>query len=297
MANVADAKKQLATQDKGDGAVLIARVEAMKTQVARVLPKGMDADRMVRIGRSLVQQVPGMAKVSAESFLGAFMTCNQLGLEPGGPRGHAWIIPREVYKDRQPTGLWEAHFQLGYKGALVLARRSGLIRKIVCRTVYEAEVKDGKFDVHYEGADEIVRHTPILVGERGKPVLYYCMAKLATDDGGEEQTFTHLRPEDVEERHRKVGRAANSPAWTTHYETMAWKSCIVAARRLWPEQVDLDLAVAVDGMVRTDVKPEALEASVATGDWVDGDADEWPPTAPVPPSPDDGQAKVEAGGS
>ena len=280
MAQVTEAKNQLAKRAEANTGTLLKRVEAMGPQVKRVLPAGLDADRMVRIAVTLIRRTPGLAQVVPDTFLGAFMTCNQLGLEPGGPRGHAWIIPREVYEKGQATGVWEAHFQLGYKGALVLARRSGAIAKVVARTVYDNEMADDKFDVHYEGADEVVRHTPILIGTRGEPVLYYCMAKLASGD----QTFTALRPEEVEARHRKVGRAANSPAWTHHYEAMAHKSTVVEARRLWPEAVDLDLAVAVDGMVRTDTAPEALEASAVNPDWVEGSAEEWPATTPVPPS-------------
>jgi recombination protein RecT len=282
MANVSDAKKQLAKNgDDEHVKTLLKRVEAMGPQIKRVLPQGLEADRMIRLAVTLVRRTPKMGLVTPDSFLGAFMTSNQLGLEPGGPLGQAWIIPREVYDNGRPTGIWEAHFQLGYKGAIELARRTGEIAKITCRTVYAAEHEKDLFDVHYEGADEFVRHTPLLIGDRGEPVLYYCAAKLTNG----EQTFTPLQPGDVENRHRKIGRGGNSPAWTTHYEKMAWKSCVVEARTFWPMSVELERAIAHDGIVRTDTTPEVLETAPAGGDWIDGEATEWPPTAPVPPSP------------
>lgn len=275
MANVADAKKQLEERAADPGVeTLVRRINAMGAEVARVLPKGLEADRMLRLAVTLVRRTPGLGQVTPDSFLGAFMTCNQLGLEPGGPLGLAWILPREVYKDKRPTGVFEAHFQLGYKGAIVLARRSGELSKVTCRTVYAAEQEQGRFSVDYEGVDEFVRHTPILIGERGDPALYYCIARMTSG----EQTFTPLRPEDVEKRHRNIGNAANSPAWRTHYEAMAHKSCVVEARRWWPMSVDLELAIAQDGQVRTDPKPEALDEPVAK-DWVDGEAQDWPPVA------------------
>ena len=295
MANVSDAKKQLAKPaDEAGMSTLIKRVEAMGPQIKRVLPQGLEADRMVRLAVTLVRRTPKMGLVTPDSFLGAFMTSNQLGLEPGGPLGQAWIIPREVWEHGKPTGIWEAHFQLGYKGAMELARRTGEIAKITCRTVFAAEHEAGQFDVHYEGADEIVRHTPLLIGERGKPVLYYCAAKLTNG----EQTFTPLQPADVETRHRQIGRAGNSPAWTTHYEKMAWKSCVVEARTFWPMSVELEQAVAHDGSVRTDTSPEVLESAPAGDDWIDGEASEgWPEPAQIPQSgPANGQEKPAGGG-
>ncbi len=275
MASVADAKKQLAERQKDAVDTLAKMVDAMRPEIARAIPKHMDPDRMARIATTLLRRTPGLAEVVPASFLGALMTCAQLGLEPG-PLGHVWIIPREQYVDGRKTGVFEAHFQLGYKGAIELARRSGQMAKITARTVYENEVTQGKFSVVYAGADETLHHEPILIGERGRPVLYYAAAKLVSG----EQTFTPLRPEDVEQRHRHRKQASpNSPAWTHDYEAMAWKSCIVEARRFWPQSMELEKAVAQDGQVRTDIAVDVLDQPAAAPDWIDSTAEEWPATA------------------
>jgi recombination protein RecT len=285
MASTDQAKQALAKAQKGGPADTLAKlIDAMTPEIARVLPKQMNPDRMARIATTLMRRTPDLALVEPMSFLGALMTCSQLGLEPG-PLGHAWIIPRKQMVDKKPTGVLEAHFQLGYKGVIELARRSGQLAKIIARTVYETEFTSGKFTVVYEGPDEIVRHEPILIGERGMPVLYYMAAKLTSG----ETVFTPLRPDEVEKRHRHRPQASpNSPAWTNDYESMAWKSCVVEGRRWLPQSVELEQAIAAEGRVRTDLAPDVLEMPPA--DYIDSTAveeppaDAWPATAQPPPA-------------
>jgi recombination protein RecT len=278
MASVADARKAVAKTQENAVTTLGKMIDAMRPEVARALPSHMDPDRMCRIAITLLRRQAGLAECDAMSFLGALMTCAQLGLEPG-PLGHAWIIPRK----NPDTRVKEAHFQLGYKGAIELARRSGQLAKITARTVYQNEFDQGQFEVVYEGALERLTHKPILIGERGNPILYYAISKLVSG----EEIFTPLRPEDVETRHRRRPQAMpDSPAWKNDYESMAWKSCIVEQRRWLPQSPELERAVAADGTVRVDRDPEVLDAPATSPDWIEGSAEDWPTTAAVPPGPD-----------
>jgi len=295
MASTADVKKALAERGEDKKQPTLAQlIDQMRPEIARALPKHMDPDRMARIATTLLRQIPDLGRCTQQSVLGALMTCSQLGLEPN-VLGHAWIIPRQVRDNGRPTGVWEAHFQLGYKGVIELARRSGQLAKIAARTVYANEVAEGKFSVRYDGADAIVHHEPILFGDRGSPVLYYMAAKLANG----EHVFQFLTPGDVEERHRKRSSAPNSPAWKNDFESMAWKSAIVEGRRWLPQSPELEQAIAQDGHVRTDISPDVLEKPA---DYIEGSladepqedhgggeapdaeppADPWPPTVQPP---------------
>jgi recombination protein RecT len=278
MGTADDAKNALAKRTSEGEATLAKVIYAMKPQIQMALPSHMNADRMARIALTIVRRTPDLARCTATSFMGALLTCSQIGLEPG-PLGHVWLIPRENRDEKSPDqGQLECTFQLGYKGVIELARRSGQIVKIVARTVYTEELKSGRFTVVYEGTDEVVRHEPIFIGERGMPVLYYAGAKLATG----EMTFTPLRPEDVDLRHRRRSSAPNSPAWRNDYESMAWKSCIVEARRFWPQSIELEMAVAHEGSVRTDTDLDALEVPPERPAIAGGE--EWPDTAAIPGS-------------
>lgn len=283
MATTADAKKALAERDaKKQEPSLIQLIERQKGEIARALPKHLNPDRLARIATTMLRQNPKLGQCTQASFLGALMTCAQLGLEPG-PLGHAWILP---YRNKV-NDIWvmEATFQLGYKGVIELARRSGQLAKITARTVYSAEVDQGKFSARYEGADELIHHEPILIGERGTPVLYYAIAKLTSG----EQIWAPLTPGDVETRHRKKSKSPNSPAWTENFESMAWKSCVVEARRWLPQSPELEQAIAQEDKVRTDISAEVLEMPTPE-DAIDGEivehdapaeqpaAEEWPDT-------------------
>src|SRR5258706_772903 len=118
MASTSDAKKALETTSGPGKAVqpgdtLAAMIRSMKPEIAMALPKHMDPDRMARIATTLMRTTKDLAVCTPASFLGALMTCAQLGLEPG-PLGFAWIIPRRNSK----TNTMEAGVQLGYKGAI-----------------------------------------------------------------------------------------------------------------------------------------------------------------------------------
>jgi len=253
------AKKALAKQgDQSPGDTVATMRRAMKPEIAMALPRHMNPDRMARIATTLMRTTPHLAQCTAGSFMGALMTCAQLGLEPG-PLGHAWIIPRERRDKGRSTGIWEAGFQLGYKGAIELARRSGQLAKITARTVYANEFGTDRFSVVYEGATEVLRHEPILIGDRGDPVLYYMVARLTSG----EEIFTALTPDEVETRHRRRPQAQpDSPSWRNDYQAMAWKSCIVEGRRWLPQSAELEQAIAQERTIRTDISPEVLEQAV-----------------------------------
>jgi recombination protein RecT len=282
VATTSDARKALAKKDE-PGGTLITMINSMRPEIARALPKNMDPDRMARIATTLLRQTPRLSEVVPASFLGALMTCSQLGLEPG-PLGLAWIIPRQNKETRR----WEAHFQLGYKGVIELARRSGKLAKITARTVYQTEFDRQDFTVLYDGADEIITHRPTLIGDRGTPVLYYAIAKLTSN----ETNWAPLTPAMVESRHRQRSSAPNSPAWKNDYESMAWKSCVVELRRWLPQSPELEQALAQDGRLRTDIAPEVLETPAPIDmDIIDSTVDEdWPET----PQPPDAAAPEQA---
>jgi recombination protein RecT len=306
MATTDAAKKALAQQGPGKEVTkadtLASLIRSMRDEIAAALPRHMSPDRMVRVATTVMRTTPKLSETTPQSFLGALMTCAQLGLEPG-PQGLCWILPYKNNDRNSPAfGRLEAQFQLGYKGVIELARRSGKLAKITARTVYANEVAQDRFSVEYDGAVEHVTHRPILIEERGEPVLYYAAARL---DNGEE-LFTALRPVDVEARHRKRSKAPDSPAWRNDFDRMAWKSCVVEMRWMLPQSPELEQALAQDGQVRTNLSMDVLDE--AKPDFIDSTADEvpsqagenpatpeadtgtgWPPAAQPPDTPGRGQ--------
>lgn len=224
----------------GGGQTLQAQIERMKPEIARALPKHMDADRMARIALTTLRRTPKLATCTPESFLGALMTCSQLGVEPG-PTGEAYLIPYGR----------ECTFVLGYRGMAKLFWQSPMAKSLDAQVVYEND----HFDYEY-GLNPRLEHRPTLSG-RGKPIAYYAVA--ATTTGG--SAFVVLSPEDIE-AHRKHSKSGNSGPWRDHYDAMAKKTCVRELFKLLPVSVELATATANDGVVRTDTGPDAIDEPV-----------------------------------
>ena len=113
----------------GNGNTMQAYIKKMEGEIAKALPSVITPERFTRITLSALSTNPQLAQTTPKSFLGAMMTAAQLGLEPNTPLGQAYLIP---YKNK---GVLECQFQLGYKGLVDLAYRSGQISIIQAHTV------------------------------------------------------------------------------------------------------------------------------------------------------------------
>ncbi|MEV0917889.1 recombinase RecT [Streptomyces sp. NPDC049967] len=215
------------------------QIERMKPELARALPKHMDPDRMARIALTLIRKNPDLADCTTESFLGALMTCSQLGFEPGSPTQEAYIIPRKG----------SAEFQLGYQGMVTLFYQHPMASSVKVETVRENDYFE-----HEEGLEEKLVHRPCKTGPRGRAVAYYSVARLI--NGG--RTFKVMYPTEVEERRQKMP-SKNSPAWRDNYDEMAKKTVLRNHFKALPKSATLARAMAHDGTVRTDIDPDVID--------------------------------------
>lgn len=207
----------------------------IKAQMALALPRHVTADRLARVALTEVRRNPVLARCDQHSFLGAIMLCAQLGLEPGGPLGHAYLVPFENKK----AGRLEVQFVIGYRGMIELARRSGQIASIEARAVYEGD----RFECRF-GLDSDLVHIPDWDSpHRGSPEklrFAYAVAKLK--DGGVQ--FIVLSRRDIEAA-RAASKAASGP-WQTNYEEMALKSAVRRLFKWLPISVELAQAIEQD---------------------------------------------------
>src|SRR6185369_356853 len=68
-------------------------LEKAKPQIRMALPRHLDADRMLRISMTSIRRTPALLSCNPQSLLGAIMQASQLGLEPDGVLGLAYLIP------------------------------------------------------------------------------------------------------------------------------------------------------------------------------------------------------------
>ena len=197
------------------------------------------AERFVRICLTAVRKTPKLAQCTPQSFLAAMMICAQLGLEPNTPQGLAYLIP---YKT-------ECQFQIGYKGLLQLAYRSGMVQSFNADVVYRREVEAGMFEYH-KGINPSIRHDVNFLNpslREGEIVAAYAACTLT---GGQPL----LRVIDAQDVARAKAssmavRVGKSP-WTTHEPAM-WMKTAIKRLAVWMPQTEM-LSLAVESDDRTE---------------------------------------------
>jgi recombination protein RecT len=214
-------------------------IVSMKGQIAKALPSVLTPERFTRMVLTALSANPKLQACTPQSFLGAMMQAAQLGVEPNTPLGQAYLIP---YKNK---GIDEVQFQLGYKGLIDLAYRSGEITDIQAHEVHEND------EFEYElGLNAKLRHIPALK-ERGPVILYY--AVWHTKSGG--YGFEVMSVEDIKEHAKKYSKAAQSSysPWTTNFDSMAKKTVLKQALKYAPLKTDFVRAVAQDETIKTNI--------------------------------------------
>lgn len=229
-------------------------IERMKPEIQRALPRHMDSDRLARIAITTLRQNPGLGKCTPASFLGALMTCSQLGLEPG-PLGEAYLVPFGN----------EVTFIPGYRGLIKLAWQSGQMSSIAAHVVHEQD----EFDFEY-GLEPFLRHKPTMTGDPGAVIAVYAAATFK--NGG--NAFVVMSRADVEEirKSSRSGSSGSSP-WVKHWDAMARKTAIRQLIRYLPlssELENLARADSLDESTRTDVAPiDEAQPAYLTGEVID----------------------------
>jgi recombination protein RecT len=193
----------------------------------------MTPERFARIALTAVNQNPDLAKCTPASFAGALLTCCQLGLEPNTPLGQAYLIPYRNYK----TGAYEVQYQVGYKGLIDLAHRSGELKSIEAHVVYENDEFEFEF-----GLDPKLKHIPTKDAEKGNIVWVYAVYHLVNGGYG----FEVMSKADIEKHRNKYSKAKNSPAWTDSWDEMAKKTVVKKALKYAPLKSEFVKAVNSD---------------------------------------------------
>jgi recombination protein RecT len=219
-------------------------------EIKKALPAVMTHERFTRIALTAISANPTLAQAAVTSpmtFVGSVMTAAQLGLEPNTPLGHCYLIPRKR------KGVWEVQFQLGYKGLIDLAYRSGEVSLVQAHCVYENDTFE------YElGLEPKLRHVPT-TGERGAMIYAYAIFKTKNGATG----FSCMSKHDLDSHRDQFSDAAKSDysPWTTHYEEMAKKTVLKDALRYAPLKSDFVRQASLDNAVKADI--DADMSSVA----------------------------------
>ncbi len=199
----------------------------VKSQIALALPRHMNADRLLRITMTSVQKTPKLLECDPMSLVAAVIQSAQLGLEPDGALGMAYLVP---FKGK-------VTFIPGYRGLVDLARRSGQLSTISAHVVYERDTFSYSL-----GTDERINHVRNDdAADPGKPTHAYAVAKLR--DGGIQMAVMSRREI---EAIRAKSPGGNSGPWVEYPAEMWKKTVIRRLAKLLPMSVEMSTAVQLD---------------------------------------------------
>lgn len=257
MANTAiqNAATKPSTRTEAGRATMQAYIKRMEGEIKKALPSVLTPDRFTRIVLSALSTNPKLQETTPESFLGAMMTAAQLGMEPNTPLGQAYLLPYYNSKKR----CLECQFQLGYKGLIDLAYRSGEVSTIQAHVVCEHD----KFSYAY-GLEPQLEHVPAM-GDRGSPTHVYAVFR--TKDGG--YSFGVMSIDDVRRHAQRYSKSFENGPWQTNFEEMAKKTVLKRVLKYAPLKSDFVRGVSQDGAIHTELSEDMFSAPAA---YIDVDA-------------------------
>lgn len=198
-----------------------------KDAILARMPRGVNAERLMKIAINAVTQNPKLLDCTRQSVMRSMLQCLELGLEPNTPLGQAYLIP---FKS-------DCTLVIGYKGYIGLAYKSNVIEYIDYGLVYSNEEY-----VIERGLNPIFKHIPIMdSAERGDFIFAYCIIGIS---GSNRALLYTLTENEIKERERS-SKMAGKGAWASSRDAMRLKTVIRHALNKAPLSPEERLAMAM----------------------------------------------------
>lgn len=171
----------------------------------------------------------------ARSILGAAGLAATLNLSITPSLGQAYVVP---YKDK---GVDKAQFQIGVRGLIQLAHRTGKYRKIYAGSVFDGEIR---------GRDPVTGD--LIKGERVSDSIVGYIAYMELTNGFAHSLYMDIAEIDAHAEKYSRGYAYDkrsgrqSSPWSTNFDAMATKTVLKKLLTSWGI-LSADLAEAIQG--------------------------------------------------
>lgn len=232
--------------------------EAVKSNIQETL--GRKSPQFIASVASLVNSNSAIAECEQKSILSSCLVAAALDLPINQNLGFAYIIP---YNNRN-KGVKEAQFQMGYKGFIQLAMRSGQFQTLNVTVVKEGEIEQEDLltgEITFGWIKDKQER------EKAKPIGYVAYMRLVNG-------FNKSHYMTVEELTKHANRYSQSykrnskkmNIWRDDFDVMAKKTVVkLLLSKYAPMTIDMQKAALADQAV------------------IDGDRYEYPDNAPVDP--------------
>lgn len=212
------------------------KVPSIKQKFENVL--GSKAPQFITSLINVVNSSQDLARVDQSSVIASALVAASLNLPINPNFGYMYLVP---YKGK-------AQPQMGYKGYIQLAQRSGQYLHLNAVPIYEDEFGG------WNPLSEELKYEPNF-HDRGKdetPIGYVGYFKL---QNGFEKTVYWTR-EQIDQHRQKFSKMSNRPTsvWTTDFDAMALKTVLRNLIGKWgPMTVDMQTAYVTDEEVEQEV--------------------------------------------
>ena len=266
----------LARQDQSMKLSVYLQNDAVKKQINQVVG-GKNGTRFISSIVSAVQSTPALQECTSPSIVNAALLGEALNLSPSPQLGQFYMVPF----DNKKKGCKEAQFQLGYKGYIQLAIRSGYYKKLNVLAIKEGEL------VRYDPLDEEVEVNLIdddILREEAPTMGYFAMFEY---ENGFRKTLYWSKKKMLAHAEKY------SSFWFKDFDGMALKTMLRQLISKWGiMSIDLQNAIDKDmAVIHEDGKTDYVDAAKAEDDGVVSDQElqevqEDQPAAPGTQQPD-----------
>ena len=216
--------------------------DAVKAQISKIVG-GKDGARFITSVISAVQNNPQLQECTNQSILSAALLGESLKLSPSPQLGHFYMVPFNNNREHCK----EAQFQLGYKGYVQLALRSGQYRKLNVLAIKEGEL------VRYDPLNEEIEVNLIqdeAVRESTPTAGYYAMFEYIN---GFRKTMYWSKEKMVEHAKKysngykkDLQKGTSYTFWSKDFDGMAYKTMLRQLISKWGI-MSIELQQAIDG--------------------------------------------------
>lgn len=227
--------------------------DAVKSQINKVIG-GNNGDRFVSSIISAVQANASLKECTSPSIVSAALLGYSLKLSPSPQLGQYYLVP--FYNRKK--GLSEAQFNLGYKGYIQLALRSGQYKKLNVLAIKEGEL------INYNPLDEEIEVKLIddeEERENAKTIGYYAMFEYLN---GFKKTMYWSKAK-MESHALKYSQGYKAKKgytfWEKDFDSMAYKTMLRQLISKWGiMSIDMQSALDSDmGVIKEDGTVDYVE--------------------------------------
>lgn len=196
----------------------------------------------------IVNSNPMLLNAEPMSIFNAACMAATLNLPINNNLGFAYLVP---YKNSK-TGHVEAQFQLGYKGFIQLAQRSGQFERLVSLPVYKDQL------IEKDLINGFKFNWAIDPDEKEQPIGFYAYFKLINGFTAE----LYMSREQIDKHAKRYSQSyrKNSGVWADNYEQMALKTVTkLLLSRQAPLSIEMQKAVLSDQSVIENVTEEKFD--------------------------------------